>query len=133
MWFKVCTRRRRNCTRRGCIVPNSGYQQPNRIWCHGRPQHSFLGWAKYHFNAFHSQFQIQISYFDLKFHKCQISGPGKCQVLPIGADTHVWCGIFEILFNWIFEIVLLSKYPFSRRLSHREQIQSLKYWKKYFS
>ena len=58
-------------------------------------KNSFLGWANFiwdrakgYFNTFHSQVFIQISYFVPKFHKCQIPGPGKCPVMPIGADAH---------------------------------------------
>ena len=45
-------------------------------------------------------FKLSILY--LKFHKCQIPGPGMCLVLPIGADAHasvtqpVCRGIFQV-------------------------------------
>ena len=35
-----------------------------------------------------SNFQFKAAILYLKFHKCQIPGPGKSLVLPIGADAH---------------------------------------------
>ena len=34
----------------------------------------------------------------LKFHKCQIPGPGKCLVMPIGADALVPVNIYGVFF-----------------------------------
>ena len=61
----------------------------DRLHVHGRPQNSFLGWAKGYFNTFHSQILLKLAILFLKFHKCQLPGLGKCLVLPIGGDAHV--------------------------------------------
>ena len=37
---------------------------------------------------FIAKFLFKLAILYLKFHKCQIPGPGKRQVLPISADAH---------------------------------------------
>ena len=42
-------------------------------------------------------FQFKLAILYLKFQKCQIPGPGKCLLLPIGADAHDSDFTFAIL------------------------------------
>ena len=68
---------------------------------HGRAQNSFLDRAKGYFNIFITKLLFKLAILYLKFHKCQIPGPGNCLVLPIGADAD---GNFDHI-NWMIPII----------------------------
>ena len=42
------------------------------------------------------QILFKLANMYLKFNKCQIPGPGKCLVLPIGADAHGPDGVYFV-------------------------------------
>ena len=55
----------------------------------------FLEWANYILDLAKAlstlsipEFLFKLAILNLKFHKCRVPGPGKCLVLPIGADAH---------------------------------------------
>ena len=79
---------------------------------HGRPQNSFLDRANHildrakgHLKHFMVKFLSKLAILYLKFQKCQFPGPGKCQVLPIGADAHVLKKSKNFIQKWISIII----------------------------
>ena len=73
----------------------------------------FLGWANYTgqeaiSTLFIPKFLLKLTILYLKFHKCQIPGPGKCHVLPIGADAHGWKLMVPFVWVQIWGLVKLT-------------------------
>ena len=56
----------------------------------------FLTGQKAISTLFIPKFLLKLVILGLKLHKCQFPGPGKCLVLPLGADAHV-----RDLKNWL--------------------------------